>query len=401
MRRQNSAVAWNEARLNLAAHPLAWPLARVVRRLGKVVRIPLFGDLVNSLVVAHEILGRDGDFTKNGEGSLSAQFTQAMGPYALANMDGSAHRELRAKLGDILAPTRCNALLDACRSPLDAFCLALLAGRTVDFAAMTRTLSGRLTMEMMGIRSTSNEEDRTALEIFSLGERIAAALQLRPFHSRELERIKGDIDQLTGYADAAFHDTCLSPNSLVHRLRELGLGREESRGVLSIFFVAGTLTVAVALPRIVALLIDSNEMESLRESPEPSRVARAIDECLRYSTPVPATVRIASRDLEAGGHRFRSGKRIVILTANIARDREVFADPNRLNVARPFDSRSRYLWYGYGPHFCLGFPLAQREMQLVVGELLKLPGKMHIAQRKSARNVLLPSYASLELTLRD
>ena len=177
----------------------------------------------------------------------------------------------------------------------------------------------------------------------------------------------------------------------------MGLTSEEARGVLSIFFVAGTLTVAVALPRVVALLIDSGAMDELRS--DPALVSRAIDEGLRFATPVPATLRIAVADAEVHGHRFRRGTRVILLTANMARDHTVFPNPDRFDIHRQFDARGRYMWYGAGPHFCLGFPLAQREMQMVVGIMAQLPGRLRIVRRRAATGVLLPAWARLDVRL--
>lgn len=386
-----------DALVNLAAHPLAWPAARLLRSLGGVVRVPGVGTVVSDLELAHEILAQDDAFTKNGEGSIAAVFTQAMGPFALANMDGEAHRQLRARLGDLLTPARCAALLSSCRAPIDHACERLIHGETVDLVTVTRTFSGRLTMELMGIAAPDGERDAAARDVFALGERIAAALQLRPLTGRRLARVRGDLDRLTGYAHSAFDSAELAPGSLVHRLREMGLSSEEARGVLSIFFIAGTLTAAIALPRVVALLLDTGAMDSVRD--DATLVAKAVDEGLRLTTPVPATVRIAARDVEVRGHRFRQGTRVVLLTSNMARDATVFADPHRLDIHREYDSRGRYLWYGAGPHFCIGFPLAQREMQLVVGLLAHLPRRLVIVRRRAATGVLLPAYALLELRL--
>lgn len=386
-----------DALVNLAAHPFAWPAARVLRSLGPLVRVPGIGTVISDLELAHEILGRDDAFTKNGKGSIAAVFTQAMGPFALANMDGEAHRQLRARLGDLLTPPRCAALLSACRAPIDDACDRLMKGETVDLVTVTRTFSGRLTMELMGISSPEGARDAAARDVFALGERIAAALQLRPLTGHRLARVRGDLDQLTGYARSAFDSAELAPGSLVHRLREMGLSSEEARGVLSIFFIAGTLTAAVALPRVVALLLDTRAMDVVRNDLE--LVGRAVDEGLRLTTPVPATVRIAARDAEVRGHRFAQGTRVVLLTSNMARDARVFADPHTLDLHREYDPRGRYLWYGAGPHFCIGFPLAQREMQLVVGLLAGLPRRLVIVRRRAATGVLLPAYALLELRM--
>ena len=386
--------------VNLAAHPVAFPLARLSARLSPLHRVPGVGVVVNDAELAHDILGRDRDFTKNGPGSLAAVFTQAMGPFALSNMDGEAHRELRSRLGDLLSPARCEGLLSACRGPLDEGAGALVAGAEVDLVRMMRTLSGRLTMAMIGVVSPPEGEratDEAAREVFALGERIAAALRFAPLPEEALRPVQGDIDRLTRMARESYASAALPETSLMHRLREMGMPVEEARGVISIFFIAGALTTAVALPRIVALLVDSEQMAGLGDDAD--RVARAIDEGLRFTTPVPATVRVAQRDAEVRGRRIRGGSRVVILTSNLARDAALFPDPHRFDAARVHDARARYLWYGAGPHFCFGFPLAQRELRLALGVLAALPGRLRIVRRRAARGVLLPSYARLLVRL--
>lgn len=185
--------------------------------------------------------------------------------------------------------------------------------------------------------------------------------------------------------------------SLVRRLRSLGVSFEETRGVISIVFVAGTLTTALALPRIVALLIDSGQIGRLREGRD--IIARALDEGLRYVTPTPATVRIADRDVMLRGRRVRAGTRMVILTANLTRDPQIFPDPFRFDVDRVLDPRGRHLWYGAGPHFCFGFALAQRELHRVLETLALLPGRLVIVRRRPAFGALLPRYDRLAIRL--
>jgi cytochrome P450 len=180
-------------------------------------------------------------------------------------------------------------------------------------------------------------------------------------------------------------------------LRSLGLSFEETSGIISIFLVAGTLTAALSLPRIVALLIDSGQIERLRQGR--AGIPGALEEGMRYVTPVPATVRIAHRDVTLGGRRVRAGTRMVILTTNLTRDPEVFPDPFRFNIDRVHDPRGRHLWYGSGPHFCFGFPLAQRELHRVLETLIALPGRLVIVQRRPAFGALLPRYNRLALRL--
>jgi cytochrome P450 len=383
--------------VNIAAHPLRWPLARLTRRIGAAVQVPGVGLVISSVELATEVMQRDRDFTKNGKGSISAVITQLLGPFALANMDGDAHRHLRSKLNDVLSPPRVNALLEACRRPLDDMVRDLAAGHTIDLVRVMRTLSGRLAMEMIGINADDSAADEAARHIVALAERIAAEFRLRPLSARRVRRMQADIDRLSAYTRRAYDAETALETSLVRRLRSLGASFEETRGIVSIFLVAGTLTTALSLPRIVALLIDSGQIGRLREGRD--TITRALDEGLRYVTPIPITVRIADRDVMLQGRHVRAGTRMVILTTNLTRDPRIFGDPCRFDVDRVHDPRGRHLWYGVGPHFCFGFALAQTELHRVLETLAALPERLAIVGRRPAFGALLPRYDRLTVRL--
>jgi cytochrome P450 len=386
-----------DALVKLAAHPVAWPLARVAGRAGGMVRVPGLGVVVNDAELAHEVLLRGDDFTKNGPGSISATITEMIGPSALANMDGDAHHRLRARLTDLFAPASARTLLQACDAPLTRLRADLREGRVVDLARWMRVMSGRLTLDMLGVPLPAGEEDAAALDVVELGVRIVAGLDFRRPSARKRRQVLEDCERLARYARRGYESDTAPRASLIHRLKELGLSFEEARGVISLIFLAGTLTTAASLPRIVALLVDSGQLAALRENRD--AIPRAIAEGLRYIAPVPATVRIAARDLTLQGRGIRAGTRMVILTCNTARDARLFPDPDRFDPARVHDARARHLWYGAGPHFCLGFAIAQRELQLVLETLLAEPGELRIVRRRVGVRRLIAAYERLEIRL--
>lgn len=386
-----SAARWHDARVNLAAHPVAWPFARVVRRLGPVVRVPGLGHVVNDATVAHELLVRDADFVKSGNGSVAHAMTEAFGPSALANMDGEAHRALRTRLGPLASPAVAEQWFAASRAPLDAAVQRLLAGEAVDLAQAARLLAGRLTLTLLGLEA----DDALALEVHALGERISGSLRLSAVGGMRTRRADADLARLAELAHAAFRRDDLPPDALVARLRRAQCTEEETRGVLSIFFVAGALTLGVALPRLVGLLADSGRLHAA--AADERALARAVEEGMRFTSPVPATLRFAARDAEVAGHRFAVGERILILTANLARDPALFPDPDRFDADRAPNPKARYLWYGAGPHFCIGFPLAQRVLHHAVAQVAAVPPTVRVVRRRAARGVLLPAWESLVL----
>lgn len=388
------SLRWHDTAVNLAAHPLAWPLARIVRRVGGVVRVPGFGIVVSDAAFAHDVLTRDDTFTKNGPRSLAATMTELLGASALGNMDGEAHRVLRSRLADVVAPARATDMLAACEPMIGQLRTDLAAGRTVDLVAWMRLLSGRVTFDMLGA-APAMSGDGDCIALVALGERLTSGLAFRRPSRARLEAARADADRLAEQIRVGYEAADAPRTSFVRRLRDAGLSFDEARGVLSLLFLAGTLTTAAALPRLVALLVDGGHVARLRGRPD--AIAAAISEALRYITPVPATVRIAQRDADVRGHRIARDERIVIITNNIARDPALFPDPDRFDPERVYDPRSRYLWYGAGPHFCLGFPVAQRQLQLVLGAFLDVPGKLRVVRRRAARGVIIPAYARLDV----
>jgi cytochrome P450 len=389
-----SRLRWHDAAVNLAAHPIAWPLARAIRRVGGVVRVPGLGMVINDAETAHDILTRDDLFTKNGHGSISESMTVLFGPSALGNMDGESHRVLRAKLAGVVSAPRAAELLSACAPAIATLQRELASGHTVDLVAWMRLLSGRITLDMLGIAPPAGAGDAQCLELVALGERIVSGFDLQP-SAAWLDRARTDAAHFADQVRVGFERADAPPGSFVRRLRDAGFSFDEARGVVSVLFIAGTLTTAAALPRIVALLVDGGHLAALGARPD--AVTGAISEGLRYSTPVPATVRIARRDTDVGGQRVRAGERLLILTCNTARDAALFPEPDRFDPARPHNPRARYLWYGAGPHFCLGFPVAQAQLDLVIRALLELPGTLRVVRRRAARGVVVPRYARLDV----
>jgi len=386
-------AAWQDARVNIAAHPLVWPLARLVRQLGPVMRLPGVGVVVSAAALGHEVLVNDEHFVKRGPGSIADLFTQAFGPAALSNMDGEAHRSLRQRLGPLASPELAQQWYDASSAPFDALAEALEAGRSADLAHAARTFSGHLTLTMLGAPGTEAQ----AREVHALGERIASTLRLTPFRAPSVERARADSERLIAMVRDAFHRADLPPDSLVARLRTLGCDEIETRGLLSIFFVAGSLTLGVALPRVLGLLVDAEALHRLATA---ANVQAAVEEGMRFAAPVPATVRIAAVPTRIGSLAVRRGERIVILTANLARDPALFPDPDRFDPTREPNAKAKYLWYGAGAHFCIGFPLAQRVLQQAVARLARVPGPLRVAHRWPAHSVLLPAWRTLELAPR-
>jgi cytochrome P450 len=100
---------------------------------------------------------------------------------------------------------------------------------------------------------------------------------------------------------------------------------------------------------------------------EPALLPVAVEEMLRWVTPVHYFRRTATRDVELRGRRIRAGDRVVLHYTSANFDEEVFADPFRFDVRR---DPNPHLAFGFGEHFCLGARLARLEARVFFEELL-------------------------------
>ena len=98
-----------------------------------------------------------------------------------------------------------------------------------------------------------------------------------------------------------------------------------------------------------------------------SLVPNAIEELLRYESPIPAPSRYLEQDVEHYGQKIAAGSIVVLLVGAANRDERHFSEPDRFDVERDID---RHLAFGYGIHFCLGASLARLEGRVALEEVL-------------------------------
>jgi pimeloyl-[acyl-carrier protein] synthase len=143
------------------------------------------------------------------------------------------------------------------------------------------------------------------------------------------------------------------------------LSEEELLTTLVLLLVAGhETTVNLISNGTLALLRHPGELRRLYE--DPSLLRTAVEELLRYDSPVQLTGRIPLVDMEIGGKPVLKGQQVVALVGAANRDPDQFTDPDRLDIARP---DNRHIAFGGGSHFCLGASLARAEGQIAIGEL--------------------------------
>lgn len=366
----------HETRLHLAAHPFAYPLMRLLARLGPVVRVPGLGVVVNDAALARTVL-MDERFRKDGPGSPGDLWTPVLGPSVLLNMEGPGHLTLRRKLMPLFTTGYVSALVDdVLRGPLDDLSARLERGETVDLVDAMRLMAGAVICRVIGLGEVSEARAR---ELFADGERVVSMVSLRSrrLSGRQVAVARRVLDRIGDIAQAAYETG--DESTVMGRMRAQGLSVAEARGAAGAFFLTGTETVATFVPRLVALLHDHRTPVGDLDT--------VIEEAMRVTTPTPVMLRSVAAPARVGGTRVRPGDRVLIVTHNCARAYGPF-DPSR---AHPPELRR--LWFGAGPHFCIGYPLALAEIRAVASVLLS--HRVRVIRRRAARGVLIPTYEHL------
>ncbi len=208
-------------------------------------------------------------------------------------------------------------------------------------------------------------------------------------------------DALHAYLERVVSERRAAPrDDLISRLVEAEeqgdrLSGPELLAMGVLLLVAGhETTVNLIGNGINALLAHPDQLARLRDEPE--LIEPAVEELLRYDSPVQLTGRVALEELELGGRRVEPGQMLMLLLGAANRDPRVFAEPERLDLGR---DPNPHLAFGRGIHFCLGAPLARLEGQIAIRELVRRFPTLRLAGTPERRpTVTLRGFASLPLT---
>jgi cytochrome P450 len=221
--------------------------------------------------------------------------------------------------------------------------------------------------ELLGVP----EEDRARFVTATASG--AALLNPVPPTRDELDRANEGTMATGAYFEALFEQRRKEPRddllTLLVQAEEAGdrLTTEELRANVTLLFAAGhETTVNLIGNGIWALLKHPSQWAAIRDNP--TLIPNAIEEILRYESPVQAVARTVAEPIELGGTEFEAGDLVVALIGAANRDPEVFPEPDRLDVTR---ERLRPLSFGGGIHFCIGAQLARIEAEVVFSTLLQ------------------------------
>ena len=301
---------------------------------------------------------------------LPVEFNEYFG--SMINMDDPRHARLRRIVSRAFTPKMISKFEEDVRHTASGIVDELLATGPCDFVQrVSARLPLKIICEMMGIG-----EEHFDMVLRNTNIILSGA---------DPEFISGDINEaltqiLTAGGDLAALVTGLAEqrqadprDDLVSSLANANIdGEQLTPAELASFFVllvvAGNETTRNAISHSLLLLTEHPDQRELLLADLDGRVGPAVEEIVRYVSPVIWMRRTLTQDTVMNGHAFRENDKVLLFYQAANRDEAVFADPDRFDVTR---SPNPHVGFGSaGPHFCLGAHLARREISVILRELL-------------------------------
>jgi cytochrome P450 len=290
---------------------------------------------------------------------------------SMLGQDPPEHDRLRALVNQAFTPRIIRRLEPRMYEIANELFDRALEHPEVDFVeALTYPLPVVVIAEIIGVPAQDREQFKqwSDAAVADLG----AGLFVPPTPDR-LKRVGQMLDEMGTYFSALADERRRQPREdlltgLVQaEIEGSKLTHDEMIRMLVLILVAGNETTTTLIGNIVLdLLAHPDALARLRAEPE--LAASAIEEVLRYSSPVQLDPRCATRAVQVGDQRIEANQIVVCWLGSANRDESVFPDPERFDITR---TENRHLAFGFGTHYCLGNNLARLEALVALRTLLQ------------------------------
>jgi hypothetical protein len=285
----------------------------------------------------------------------------------LIMMDGPRHRRLRGLVSRAFTPRRVAELEPRIRAIARGLLAPLAEKPEADLVAeFSGPLPTIVIAELLGVPTADQAWFK---------ERSTAVAQFDPASAGSVHpssKVVGAGAELAAYLDERLEERRRAPRDdllsalLVAEIDGERLGGEELLGFAFLLLVAGNETTTNLISN-AAILLDRHRDARERLVGEPATIATAVEEFLRFDSPVQGLARTTTRPVTLHGVEIPEGKKVLLLFAAANRDAEKFPEPERFDVTR---DPNPHLAFGFGAHFCLGANLARLEARVAFEELL-------------------------------
>ena len=314
---------------------------------------------------------------------------------SMLRMDPPDHTRLRSLVNRAFTPRTVEAL----RPRIDAFVDEQLDraeknGEMDIIRDIATPLPVTVIAEMLGIPT----KDRERFKHWS--DEIVLTLGISNYDDARRSRAAGQ--ELRAYLEPIIEERRREPRedliSGLAAVPEAGdkLSVDEMYATISLLLVAGNETTTNLIGNgMLALMRHPEEMERLRS--DPSLLENAVEELLRYDSPVQFTSRFPIEDTDVNGYPVKAFEELLVSLGAANRDPAQFEDPDRLYLAR---KEVRHLSFGHGLHFCLGAPLARIEGQSAISAMVQRFPEMRLkGEPKWGNNLILRGLTTLPVTI--
>jgi cytochrome P450 len=299
-----------------------------------------------------------------------AEFNENFG--SMINMDDPGHARLRRIVSRAFTPRMIQKFTDDVQRTAAVIVSELVATGPCDFVRhVAARLPLKIICDMMGIDDEHHET------VFA-NTNILLAGGDPEFVSRDTDKARAQVlgaaTELASLVTGLAREREASPrDDLVSVLATANVdGEQLTPAELASFFnlllVAGNETTRNAIAHALILFTEHEDQRALLLEDFENRVGPAVEEIIRYSSPVIWMRRTLTRDFTLNGHALAEGDKVVLFYQSANRDSSAFDDPDRFDITR---SPNPHVGFGAaGPHYCLGAHLARREITVLLRELL-------------------------------
>jgi cytochrome P450 len=290
----------------------------------------------------------------------------------MLNHDGADHARLRGLVSKAFTPKMIRALRPRIEQ-IAAELLDAVAGRgqmdLMDEFAFPLPII--VIAELLGVPAARRDDFRRWSNAV-LAPAVTPEAQQEAL--RLMQEFLGFVQEMVAQRRAQPTDDLLS--ALIHA-EEAGdrLSENELYSMLVLLIIAGhETTVSLIGNAMAALLLHPAEFQRLRTQPDD--IAPAVEELLRYDSPVERSLtRFATRDVEVGGQFIHQGDLVIAVIGSANRDEARFEHADHLDLDR---SPNAHIGFGKGAHYCLGAPLARLEAEIALRALLGRFPDLHL-----------------------
>jgi cytochrome P450 len=310
----------------------------------------------------------------------------------MTDEDGSIHKSKRQLAFQPIKPGRLEAYKVRIVEIVDALLDEFLADGCAEFSTQfAKQVPLRMTLWLMGVP----DEDVEWVRLWATLEGVG----LSWLPETDVAQQKRNAARMSEYLTAKLGQRSEQPGTDVMSLmihaqseRDGHFDLDEVRAQTAALLGGGIISTGHAMTSaMMLLLINPGQMALVRA--DPRRIPSMVEEALRVESPNQWVPRKVAVDTDVAGVRLPAGSFALLLQGSANRDPAKFDEPERFDIARP--NATEHVAFAYGPHFCLGAPLARLELTVAFERLIARLEEIRLSGENDFRHISSPSFRGL------